>query len=39
MTDPTPLTAPPPESAGPSRLARFTRSLRNYLKSVRRVEP
>jgi hypothetical protein len=31
MTDPTPLTAPPSESAGPSRLARFTRSLRNYL--------
>ena len=31
MANPRPPTAPPPEPAGPSRLARFTRSLRNYL--------
>jgi len=28
---PAPIPAPPPEPAGPSRLARFARSVRNYL--------
>ena len=31
MANPTTLAAPPPGSAGRSRLARFARSLRNYL--------